>query len=398
MSTQGFTASGLQSLHDAMQAIVTSNHVAGMVTLVSRHGQIDIDGVGVQDIASGTPMAPDTIFRIASMTKAVLATATLQLVEDGTLDLDAPVDPWLPELANRRVVQSITGPLDDTVTANRPITVRHLLTLQFGLGALMFNEGESPLQDAMTAAGVAPGPFQPELTPDAWMQALGELPLAHHPGEGWVYHTGFDVLSVLLARVADLPLGDLLQQRIFNPLGMTNTGFFVPEQHLDRLATAYTWENDTLAVADPARGGAWSREPQFPCELVSTASDYLAFARMLMAHGTGPTGQLLSPQSVQQMTTDHISPAIKTAYPFFPGFWNNTGWGFGASVVTETDGSPTSARPGAYGWSGGFHTHWRNDPEHHLVGLLLVQQFMGGPADASLVDTFWQHTYNALTD
>jgi CubicO group peptidase (beta-lactamase class C family) len=387
-----FSPSGIDQLRGTMNGYIERGDIAGVVVLLSHRGETWIESLGARDLESGVPMSPDTIFRIASMTKAVLATATMQLVEEGQLDLDVPVDQWLPELANRQVVRDINGPLDETVPAVRPITTRHLLTLTWGLGALMGGEGASPLGEAIAIAGLSPSALQPAMTPDQWMAALEALPLAHQPGEGWMYHTGFDVLAVLLARVTGTPLADLLQERLFDPLGMIDTGFFTPPASIERLATAYRAGENGLVVSDPARDGGWSQPPLFPSELVSTANDYLAFARMLLAEGDAPTGRLLSQASVREMTRDQITPDIKRDFPFFPGFWDTSGWGYGVSPLTGTGVESN----GSYGWSGGFNTHWRNDPANDLVGLLLTQQEMGGPAAATLVDDYWRLVYQGL--
>ena len=171
-------------MHDVMCACVERGKVAGMVTLLGRHGDVHVDAIGMQDLESGTPMRPDTIFRIALMTKPVTAVAAMILVEECVLRLDDPVDPWLPELADRQVLRAIDSPLDDTVPATRSITLRDLLTFRLGIGAVMEAPGTAPIQQAMEDAGVAPGPIPPPHDPDTWMRHLGALPLVHQPGEG----------------------------------------------------------------------------------------------------------------------------------------------------------------------------------------------------------------------
>jgi CubicO group peptidase (beta-lactamase class C family) len=227
------------------------------------------------------------------------------------------------------------------------------------------------------------------------MAAIGSLPLGFQPGEGWFYHTGYDVLCVLLARIAGAPLPDLLRTRIFEPLGMVDTGFHAPEASLDRLTTCYEHDpaSGELVVSDPARGGAWAEPPLFPSEAVSTAADYLTFARMLRNRGELEGVRLLSPASFAMMTNDYVDQKVKEAYPFFPGFWDRTGWGYGFSITTSPADPPMQSA-GSYGWSGGFNTHWMNDPENDLTGLLLMQVQMGGPGNP--VGEFWQRAYDAL--
>jgi len=401
MSTSGLSKSRLQRMHDVMGGYVERGEISGLVTVLARRDAVHIDAIGLRDVESGRPMEPDTIFRIASMTKPVTAVAAMMLVEEARLRLDDPIDAWLPELADRQVLRGIDSLLDDTVPAVRPISLRDLLTFRLGIGAVMAAPGTAPIQEAMEAGGVAPGPTPPPHDPDTWMRHLGDLPLVHQPGEGWMYHTGSDVLGVLVSRVAAMSLESFLQERIFEPLGMADTAFHVPETKIDRLATCY--EHGTiagsLAVRDPARGGAWSRPPVFPSGgggLASTAGDFLAFARMLL--GMGQTGgeRILARPTVELMTMDHITARQKLDYPFYPGFWHNTGWGFGMAVVTGRDGVDRS--PGSYGWVGGFNTHWYNDPAEDLVGMLLFQCQAGGPAPQTIDHDFWTLAYAAIAD
>ena len=236
----GFSRDRLARLHDALAAHVAAGDMPGLVALVSRRGEIHVEAIGTQSFG-GAPMRRDTIFRIASMTKPVTAAAALILVEECKLRLDDPVDAFLPELANRRVLKSLESAVDDTVPAQRPITLRDLLTFTFGLGARDGVAGRSIRSRRRCAeAGLAPGPFQPDLSADEFMKRLGSLPLIHQPGERWLYHTGSDVLGVLIARAAGQPLGDFLRERIFEPLGMSDTGFQVPAAKLDRLRHAPT--------------------------------------------------------------------------------------------------------------------------------------------------------------
>lgn len=401
MSTSGLSKSRLQRMHDVMDGYVERGEISGLVTVLARRDAVHIDAIGLRDVESGRPMEPDTIFRIASMTKPVTAVAAMMLVEEARLRLDDPIDAWLPELADRQVLRGIDSSLDDTVPAVRPISLRDLMTFRLGIGAVMTAPGTAPIQEAMEAGGVAPGPMPSSHDPDAWMQRLGALPLVHQPGEGWLYHTGPDVLGVLISRVTGMSLESFLRERILEPLSMVDTTFHVPDTKIERLATCYEHNASTgaLTVQDPARDGAWSRPPAFPSGgggLVSTAGDFLAFARMLLGGGQGDHGRMLARPSVELMTTDHITPRQKADYPFYPGFWHNTGWGFGVEVVTGRDGVDRS--PGSYGWVGGFNTHWYNDPAENLVGMLLFQCQMGGPAPQTIDRDFWPLAYAAIDD
>ena len=389
-----FDLAKLDELREKMADRVERGEIPGAVMLLGRYGETWCEAVAFSDLAAGTALREDAIFRIASMTKPFLASAAMTLAAEGALDLHAPVDLWLPELADRRVLRTPRSEMDDTVPAARPITTHDLLTNQWGLGAL-FDPDPTPLQLAMATAGLDPGPFPPDRSPDDWMAAIGSLPLAFQPGKGWLYHTGYDVLCVLLARVTSTPLPDLMRTRIFEPLGMADTGFHTPEASIDRLTTCYDIDpaSGEFVVSDPARGGVWAKPQLFPCAAVSTAADYLRFASMLRNRGDLGEVRLLSRESFALMTQDYVDQRVKDAYPFFPGFWDRTGWGYGFSIITKP-AEPPMQGAGSYGWSGGLNTHWMNDPENDLTGLLLMQLQMDGPDNP--VGEFWRLTYDAL--
>jgi CubicO group peptidase (beta-lactamase class C family) len=272
------------------------------------------------------------------------------------------------------------------------------LTFRFGLGAVMAMPGTYPIQAAMAELGVAPGPEQVAAAPDDYMRRIGRLPLMHQPGEKWSYHTGADILGVLIARIAGVPLADFLRERIFAPLGMRDTGFSVPDAAIDRLAACYARDpkSGALTVWDAARGGRYAHPPVFASLLVSTADDFLAFGRMLLQRGRHTDVRILERPSVELMMTDHITPDQKAASPFFPGFWDTKGWGFGGAVVTRRD--PTGANPGSYGWSGGFGTSFIVDPAAEMVAILLVQRLMRSPDDSALNEEFLTLAYQAISD
>ena len=386
---------------DVMRGYVERGELAGVVTLLCRHDEVQVEAIGAQSLATATPIQRDTIFRIASMTKPITAAAAMILVEEAKLRLDEPVDRWLPELAERKVVRGIDSPLDDTVPAKRPITLRDLLTFRLGLGAVMAFPDVYPIQKAIAEAGIAPGPRPLSFSADEFMARVGGLPLVHQPGEQWMYHTGSDILGVLIARAAGMSLGDFLQERIFEPLAMKDTGFSVPEAKLDRLASCYHADPATgrLAVYDEARGGPWARQPVFESGgggLVSTADDYLAFGRMLLRYGRHGADRILSRPAVELMTADQLTPEQKASSPFVPGFWDTRGWGFGLSVITRRGGVGLS--PGSFGWDGGFSTSGYCDPHEDMVGILLVQRMMTSPNGFDFHSDFWTLAYQAIDD
>jgi CubicO group peptidase (beta-lactamase class C family) len=400
MSTGGLSRTRLGRMHETMASHVARGQVPGIVTLVSRRDDVHVDAIGTKAVGGSDPMRRDTIFRIASVTKPVTAVAAMILVEEAKLRLDDPVDPWLPELANRKVLKRIDGPLDDTVPANRPITLRDLLTFRLGHGAVMVFPSRNPIQKAMEEAGIAPGPNLPAIAPDELMKRYGSLPLLHQPGEKWLYNSGSDILGVLIARVTGKTLEAFFRERIFAPLGMKDTAFSVPDTKIDRLATFYAADPATgkLAVFDEARGGRFSRPPALESGaggLVSTVDDLLAFGRMMLNNGKLGNERILSRLSVELMTTDHITPEQKAASPFFPNFWDSRGWGFGVSMITRRD--DVAGVPGRYGWDGGYGTSWYVDPREEMVGILMTQR-LWDPGFLAVHQDFWTSAYQAIDD
>jgi CubicO group peptidase (beta-lactamase class C family) len=402
MSSGGLSKARLARMHHVLADHVARGQVPGLVTLISRRGDTNVDAIGVKALGSSDPMQRDTIFRIASMTKPITAAGAMILVEEGKLRLDDPVDRWLPELANRKVLRSIESAVDDTVPAKRAITLRDLLTFRAGYGAVMVFPAKYPIQQAMQETGVAPGPMLASVSGDELMKRYGSLPLIHQPGERWLYHSCSDILGVLIARVSGQSLETFLRERIFSPLGMKDTGFSVPEGKLDRLATCY-WNGGkpggSLVVFDEARGGRFAKPPAFEAGgggLVSTADDYLAFCRMLLNKGKHGSERILSRPSVELMTTDHITPAQKAASDFFPGFWDSRGWGFGLAVTTRRD--DLAGSPGRFGWDGGYGTTGYSDPKEDMVGILLTQRLWDSPKLPDMHVDFWTLAYQAIDD
>ena len=398
MSTGGLSEARLGRMHDVMVGHVERGEVPGLVTLVSRRGEVYVDAAGMKAVGGSDPMQRDTIFRIASMTKPITAAAAMVLVEECMLRLDDPVDPLLPELADRKVLSSIDSTLDETVPANRPITVRDLLTLRLGIGAVLAPPGRYPIQEAMDEAELSPGPDSPSLPPDEWMKRLGGLPLIHQPGEKWMYETGSDVLGVLISRATGQPLETFFRERIFDPLGMKDTGFQVPAEDLHRLASCYAAnsETGTLELYDDANDSKWSRPPVFESGgggLVSTVDDYLAFCRMMLDKGKYGSERILARPSVALMTTDHLTPEQRAEAEILLG--DNSSWGFGMSVVTRRD--DLAATPGRFGWDGGYGTSGYSDPREDMVGILMTQR-LAGPNSPRIDLDFWTSAYQAIDD
>ena len=359
-----------------MAARVERGEFPGIVTLIARDDDVRVDAIGVTEFGGDVPMRRDTVFRIASLTKPIVAAATMVLVEDDVIDLEEPVIRLLPEMAGQRVLARVDGPLDETVPARRPVTIEDLLTFRFGFGTITEPEFDPPYPINVAADGMRlvlghPDPRTPH-DPDAWIRLFGSLPLMYQPGERWNYNVGTLVLGVLLARAAGKPLGDVLRERVFEPLGMAETGFWLPPERARQLPRYYMTDFETGKLAERTDTGPeiWSEPPVFPSGaggLVSTVDEYLTFARMLLNRGVHGGTRLLSEKAVELMTTNHLTPAqIASAGQILGG----SGWGLGIAVTVEPD---EVSGPGRYGWSGGYGTTWFNDPDERLIAMALTQ-------------------------
>ncbi len=386
-------STGFADVEAFVEGVVRDTGGPGAVWLVSYRGAVEYGAIGVLDLETGEPMRRDSVFRIASVTKPIVAMAALTLVEGGEIGLDDPVDPWLPELADRQVVRTLRSPIDDTVPAERPITLRDILSFKMGLGWFFDPPGTYPLQEAFVESGIAFAPLPPA---GEFMEILGGLPLASQPGEVWRYNTPMDVAGVLIERVTGGSLGNYLQEFVFSPLGMADTGFHVPEAKLDRFVTLYGRNPNTgeMEIRDPARGGVWVKPPAFESGgggLVSTADDLLAFGRMLVNGSRHDDGQFLSDALFEEMTTNNLTLQQRSTGTFFPGL-DAWGWGLGLGVITRESGLP---RAGSVGWLGGTSTLLVCDPVEDMVAILLFQ------VDDLLwfrpvTNAFWSYVYPAI--
>jgi CubicO group peptidase (beta-lactamase class C family) len=396
-----FAPPRLARMHAALRRHVESGQIPGLVALVHHRGREYVETIGTMAFDSNEPVRRDTIFRLASTTKPITAVGAMTLVEECKVRLDDPVDEWLPELKDRRVLRTIESPLDDTVPAKRPITLRDLLTFRSGYGEVAFLSPTCPLQKALAEARLPLSVWPFADTPDEFMKRLGSLPLAHQPGEQWLYHMGAEILGVLIARVSGKSLGAFLHERIFEPLGMTDTGFHVPEAKVDRLPTCYGTDMVTgkLVVLDEARSGYAARSPVFESGaggLVSTVDDLLAFGQMMLVKGAHGGERILSRPSIELMTMDHLTAEQKAASPFFEHFWDTRGWGFGMGIITAHN--DLADVPGRFGWDGAFGTSWHVDPKEELVGIFLTQRRPDRLAIADFILDFWTSAYQLIDD
>ena len=392
---------GLDRLHDVVASEVAAGHLPGAVSLVARGDDVHVDAVGTPSFTDDTPLARNAIFRIASLTKPIVAVAALALVEEGVLNLEEPIDELVPELASRRVLRSLDAELDDTVPARRPILLEDLLSYRLGFGSVMVPPGSYPIQRAEAELGLQSigGPPWPPVAYDAdgWIAALGTLPLMYQPGERWLYNTSGQVLGILLARACGQSLESVLRTRIFDPLGMVDTGFTVPPEKLDRLPTLYLPDPDTgaLSVFDEAPHSWWSTPPAFADGsgwLVSTIDDYWSFVSMMLAGGTGNGQRIVSTRSVARMTSDQLTPSQREGNALFLG--PHGSWGFGLSVPAA--GSADEPFPCGIGWDGGTGTTWRSDARRRVTAMLFTQRHATSPVPPPLIENFWSGV-NAAT-
>lgn len=387
--TDALTEAGLAHLDQVVDAHVGDTEVPGAVVLVTSGNQTHVRAAGSLSVG-GPPVARDSLFRIASISKPITGAAAMALVAEGVFALDDPVGSWLPELAEPRVLRRPDGPLDDTEPADRPITVRDLLTFTFGFGvneALFAAPEPWPITLAEAERRLSTlGPPDPgnQLDADEWMAGLGSLPLIAQPGERWLYNTGATALGVLMARAIRTPLVEVLRSRIFEPLGMRDTAFFATDT--ERLATMYQPGAGGLSVSDPPEG-MWSHQPRLEdgaAGLVSTVDDLAAFGRAMVSGGS----PILSPAAVAAMTTDHLSPEQRSrdTAVIVPA---DSSWGYCVSVVVE------GPRAGAFGWNGGLGTSWLADPARDLNVIVLTQLAFTSPTPPAIHAAVQDAAYDA---
>lgn len=325
-------------------------------------------------------MRRDTIFRIASMTKAITSAAVMMLVEEGKLTLEENAQRLLPELANARVLRTVSSELDDTEPAHHPITVREIMNYTFGTGVTA--DGTLPIVHAADRDQLilgAPLPMVPH-TPDEWMRRFGALPLMHQPGERWLYNVGSMLQGVLVRRASGQDFDTFVEERIIAPLGMRDTGFTVPANKLDRFAGCGAYMDpatgQSVRIDQDGAQSAYTARPIFPSGaggLCSTVDDYLRFARMLMAQGEHEGRQILSADSVRAMTSSQLTDAQRAASheSDAPGDFNHHSWGYGLAV--QVSPNELTQTPGAYGWDGAFGTSWLNDPSRGFISIAMTQ-------------------------
>ena len=389
VTISGFDPQALAKLPEALKSVVDAGDLSGAVTLIWRKGEIaQVSTCGKRDIEQDKPMARDTLFRIASMTKPVTSVAALMLMEEGRFKLSDPISKFAPEFAHMKVLKDAQGPVEDVYDAPRQITFDDIFTHRAGLAYGFTSIGpiayayQKALGDVLSI----------NTAPDEWMAALAGLPLSYPPGERFHYSHATDVLGFLVGRIAGKPFRDVLMERIFGPLGMVDTDFYVPPKKRDRAAVVYRLD-DNLAGLEPVAFPQYDTAPVF-CGggggLISTADDYLKFARMLLNDGELDGVRLLKPETVQLMRANRLTDEQR-AIPFMGiPFWMGQGFGLGLSVITDPEKQAWmgAGSEGAFGWPGAFGTWWQADPAEDMVILYLIQNSMPlGPEAAAQLAT-----------
>jgi CubicO group peptidase (beta-lactamase class C family) len=377
--------SAKNSIETLIQQHVNAGDIAGAAALIWRDGKVSqVGAAGVRDLDSALPIERDTIFRIASLTKPITTAAALTLLDEGRFALDDPIARVAPELSNLRVLRDADGPLDRTDPAARPISFRDLLTHRSGLTYGDVHRG--PIAEAC-AETLGPQIDNP-LSPDEWIERLGTLPLIDQPGAAFHYGLSTDLLGFLLSRMERAPLSEVLERRVFQPLGMRDTGFSVPKDKRQRRAglcgfdaegrrAALNTAPGAHALADRPDGMTFESGGQ---GLWSTLDDYLAFARMLIGDQT-PGSPLLSREARHLMSTNQLTPAQRAGARMFGQalFARGHGYGMGVAVVMEPDhADPLRCRGGVgtLGWPGAYGSWWQADPNDRSVLIFMAHQMV----------------------
>lgn len=386
-SLSGFDQTALAQIPAGLQAIVDAGDLSGFVTLIWKDGEIvQLNTLGRRNIEQDLPMTRDTLFRIASMTKPVTSVAAMMLIEEGKMALSDPITKWMPEFKDMRVLKDAQGPVEDTVPANRDITVEDLFTHRSGLAYGFTSVGPIAHAHEKALGNVLASP----MSPDAWLKALGGLPLSYQPGDRFHYSHSTDVLGFLVGRVAGVDFRDFVVERIFKPLGMVDTDFYIPPEKRERAAVVYSAKAEGL---EPVPFVQHDKPPEYAGGgggLVSTVDDYLKFARMLLNGGEVDGVRLLKAESVALMRENRLTPAQRENTFMGIPFWLGQGFGLGVSVITDPDKQSWmgAGNEGAFGWPGAFGTWWQADPKANMILIYLIQNAMPlGPEAASQLAT-----------
>ena len=392
----GLSSERLQRINQLIERKIKEDKLVGAVTLVARRGKVvHLAVAGQADAEASKPLKTDAIFRIYSMSKPITTVAAMMLLEEGKFQLADPVAMYLPEFKDVMVY----GEGGALVKPKQPMTIRHLMSHTSGLTYGLF--GNTEVDKLYRAANLLSG----DITLAEFTKKLSALPLMFHPGEQWNYGVSTDVLGRLVEVLSGMTLDEFFRQRIFKPLGMSDSGFDVPAAKLERFTTNYQWGMNPFAlseatgkriVADHPSKSAYARPAKFYSGgggLVSTAQDYLRFCQMMLNGGALDGVRLLSPKSVQLMTTDHTKHARNS--PGSVALGKGAGFGLGFQVVTDLADHQRLGSVGTYDWAGAASTSFFIDPQEQLIGIMMTQKF---PADFRLMTEFRTAVYQAIVE
>lgn len=378
----GVSSARLNRIGKAMQSYVDERKLAGLITMIARRGQVlHFECFGMMDIEAGKSMQSDTIFRIHSMTKPITSVAVMMLYEQGDFQLKDPVSRFIPGFKDLRVFVKATESGLELAEPEREVTMQDLLTHTSGL---VYGDPEgSPVEAAVWQADREAEKVAPDETLEEWIQRLVRLPLAHQPGSKWHYGLSTDVLGYVVEVISGLAFDTFLEQRIFSPLGIVDTGFYVPQEKISRLATMYgPAEGGGLQIMDTPETSKYSKPKRFLSGgggLVSTASDYMRFAQMLLNGGEMNCVRLLSRETVKLMTTNHLSDElIPIQLDPLTSYLKGHGFGLGFAVITNVAQSGMYGSEGSYWWGGAANTFFWVDPREKLIGLIMPQFLASG--------------------
>ena len=373
----GMSSERLDRLSLAIEQYVDEGRLAGAVAIVVRRGKIAyLEAIGHRDVDAQAPMPADSIFRIASQTKALASIGVMMLQEEGKLLVTDPVGKYLPAFAETRVLETNDSGGHEIVAARRPITIRDLLThtagISYGMGLL---GSRGPAADAWEEAGITGWYFADrDETVGETMARLAELPMDAHPGESWIYGYNTDILGAMIEKISGQTLEAFLKERLFDPLGMTDTHFFLPQDKVGRLATVYSSvDGGSRFERAPDAGtmvsqGHYVNGPRKAFSAgagsLSTATDYATFLQMLLNGGEFNGTRILSRKTVESILSDHLGDI-----PFRPG----QGFGLGFSIMHDPAAAGLPGSAGEFGWGGAYHSTYWADPKEEMVVVYLTQ-------------------------
>jgi CubicO group peptidase (beta-lactamase class C family) len=397
----GFSSERLARLESAMQRAIDQKQLAGGVTLLARHGKIaEFKVYGQRDLASGKPVEKDTIFRIFSMTKPVTSVAMMILYEEGKWDPQDPISKYIPEFANLKVFKGVDA--NGTIATEDPLhapTMRELMTHTAGFS---YGSGTTAADKMYNEKGVLHSASLNEM-----IEKLATIPLIYQPGTRWVYSTSVDIQGYIVEKLSGQTLPEFFREKIFEPLGMRDTGFFVPAEKMERFATLYQWDQKSQSLvpgAASALGIDYSKEPGMASGgggLVSTARDYSRFAEMLVSGGELDGVPILGPETVKLMSANHLPPTL-LGTDVGMKFWGNLRYGFGygydVGVVIDPGLADVPAPKGTYWWDGAAGTWFWVDPVNDIIFVGMVQRLGGGPFVGGMQEIARATVYQALLD